>query len=138
MLPSPAPAPLPDRISLVTILVIMKVTSIARNIHIMGRSERSPRSTGILSRGETLTPDGIFTKGAICTREASHGPVRAAPTSTTLILAAAARRRAGRSGKAADLRRNGGPACHLGGRDVRMRRENDLAGAASAGPPIAP
>jgi hypothetical protein len=35
-LPSPAPAPRPDLISLVTVLVMSKVTSIARNIHIMG------------------------------------------------------------------------------------------------------
>jgi hypothetical protein len=40
------------------------VTSIARNIHIIGRRERSPRPAGTLSPGET---------GAIRTREASQG-----------------------------------------------------------------
>jgi hypothetical protein len=38
MLPRPAPPPRPERISLVTVLVMRKVTSIARNIHIIGRS----------------------------------------------------------------------------------------------------
>ena len=33
------PPPLPDRISLVTVLVIRKVTSMAMNIHIIGRSD---------------------------------------------------------------------------------------------------
>jgi hypothetical protein len=78
-------APLPDRISLVTILLMIKVTSIARNIHIMGRSERSPRPTGILSPGETFTLDGIFTRGGIRTREASQHPVLTASTCIPVI-----------------------------------------------------
>src|ERR1700733_4337927 len=72
-LPSPAPAPLPDRISLVTILVMRKVTSIARNIHIMGRSEKSSRPTG------TFTRDGILTTGASFTPEASQDAVKGFP-----------------------------------------------------------
>ena len=43
-LPSPAPPPLPDRISLVTILVMRKVTRMARNIHIMGCRKDHPPS----------------------------------------------------------------------------------------------
>jgi hypothetical protein len=39
---SPAPAPRPDLISLVTVLVMRKVASIARNIHIMGRKVGPP------------------------------------------------------------------------------------------------
>src|ERR1700722_7544499 len=38
-LPSPALPPLPDRMSLVTVLVMRNVTRIARNIHIMGCRE---------------------------------------------------------------------------------------------------
>src|ERR1700734_2616015 len=75
-LPSPAPAPLPDRIVLVTILVTRKVTRIARNIHIIGCSVRSPRPTG------TFTPGGTFTRVGIFTGKASRDAVLAAPTRT--------------------------------------------------------
>src|SRR3984885_10414662 len=46
-LPSPAPPPLPDRIVLVTILVMRKVTRMPRNNHIMGFSESSPPPTEV-------------------------------------------------------------------------------------------
>jgi hypothetical protein len=55
--------------------VTRKVTRIARNIHIMGRRDRSLRPTGMLTR------DGIFT-GGIFNDEASQGTVLAAATRT--------------------------------------------------------
>src|ERR1700733_12555395 len=48
-LPRPTPPPLPERISLVTVLVIRNVASIARNIHIIGRSEDSPEPIVIVN-----------------------------------------------------------------------------------------
>src|ERR1019366_7469630 len=53
-----------------------KVTSIARNIHIIGRSESSAGPTGIFTRSGTFSPGGILT------REASKDAVLAAPTRT--------------------------------------------------------
>src|ERR1700722_3360075 len=44
-LPSPARPPLPDLISLVTVLVIRNVASMARNIHSIGRSDAPPALT---------------------------------------------------------------------------------------------
>src|ERR1700733_14046518 len=75
-LPRPAPAPLPDRISLVTVLVSRNVTRIATNIHIIGCRVRSARPTG------TFTPDGTRTRVGSFTREASKDAVPAAPTRT--------------------------------------------------------
>src|ERR1700750_1868193 len=65
MLPSPAPAPRPDLISLVTALVMRKVTSIARNIHVMGPKVDPP------------PPIEIFTP------EANDGAEEAASTPTS-------------------------------------------------------
>jgi hypothetical protein len=64
-LPSPAPAPLPDLINLVTVLVTRNVINIARNIHIMGCSVEPPAPT------EIFTP------------EASEAAEEAASTGTT-------------------------------------------------------
>src|ERR1700734_1465608 len=48
-LPRPTPPPLPERISLVTVLVIRNVASIARNIHIIGGSVVSPEPIVIVN-----------------------------------------------------------------------------------------
>jgi len=59
-----------------------KVTSIARNIHIIGRSESSAGPTGIFTRAGIFTRSGTFSPGGILTREASKDAVLAAPTRT--------------------------------------------------------
>ena len=51
----PSPAPLPDLISLVTVLVMRKVISIARNIHIMGHKVVPPAPAQPLDTQDTRT-----------------------------------------------------------------------------------
>src|SRR5579862_866594 len=69
MLPSLIRSPAPDRISLVTVLVTRNVIRMARNIHIIGRSDGPPAPT------VSFTPESSEGTGPAASTRTASSPV---------------------------------------------------------------